>query len=243
MIRRLSLVVAWLLVGHAAIGGLYYALLQVPESTAWMLVLSALLVVALVVGAAWVQAVALLLVPGHGGWLATAAAGLRRAWAVVPAFLVFAVAWVVASRLDAWHVASRGPIDAVLMARFNWAETGGVHRAIAWAVFVVRYGVGGSLAAALAAAGVQHRFAGTGHALARALHPRTLAIVLGAELALVALPWHYVYWRPASLPPTGVETAFVSVKLFVVALLVATGWAIVLWAGTKAAEPAVNTDP
>jgi hypothetical protein len=236
VIRRLGLVAAWLLVGHAALGGLYYALLQIPESTAWMLGLSALLLLSLVTGAAWVQAVGLLLCLPPSGWLATASAGVRRAWSVLPAFLLLAIAWVSASRLEAWHVASRGPIDASLMARFNWAETGGVHRAIDWAVFVLRFGIGGSLAAALAAAGVQHGFARAGRALGRALHPRTLAIVLGAELALVVLPWHYVYWRPASLPPTGVETAFVAAKLSAIALLAATGWAVVLWAGTRSAS-------
>jgi len=236
VIRRLGLVVAWLVVGHAALGGLYYALLQVPESTAWMLGLSALLVLTLAVGVAWVDAVALLLLLPRTAWRATAMAGLRRAWSLLPAFLLLALAWAIASRIEAWHVASRGPIDASLMARFNWAETGGVHRAIDWAVFVLRFGIGGSLAAAVAAAGVQHGFAGTARALARALHPRTLAIVLAAELALVVLPWHHVYWRPASLPPTGVEAAFVAAKLSVIIVLIATGCAIVFWTGTRSAS-------
>lgn len=238
MTRRLIPVVAWLLVSHAVLAGLYYALLLVPESTAWMLGLSALLALALVVGAASAQACALLVAAGPARLLPTIAAGLRRWWAVVPGLLLFAVGWSIAWRIDAWHVAHRGPIDASLMARFNWAETGIVHRAIDWALFAFRYVVGGSVAAALAASGVQHGFAGAGRAVARAFRPVTLAMVVGAELVLVVLPWRYVYWRPESLPPTGAETAFVGAKLAAIALLVATGWAVVLLAGTRAAETA-----
>ena len=99
MIRRLIVVVAWLLVGHAALGGLYLGLLQVPESTAWMLALSAAIALALVVGALWVQAGALVLWSGTRTLVPAVAAGLRRASALLPAVLLFAAAWYLGAHL------------------------------------------------------------------------------------------------------------------------------------------------
>lgn len=238
MIRRLILVVLWLVAGHAVVAGLYVGLLQVPESNAWMLALSALLALAVVAGMLVVVSVALSLWTVALSFWSAAARGARRSLALVPAVVFFGLAWWVGGRLDEWHAATRGPIDASLMARFNWAEPGALHRAIDWAVFALRYVIGGSLALALAAAGVQHRLSDAGRALARALHPRALALVAGAELLLVVLPLRYVYWRPDGLPPTGVEAAFVAAKLVVITLLVATGGALLLFAGTRAAAGA-----
>jgi hypothetical protein len=234
--RRLALVVAWLVGGHAVLAGLYVWLLQVPESSAWMLTLSALLALAVAAGMLVVQSGALLLWTGALPVRRAAATGARRSLALVPAVVLFGLVWWLGSRLDGWHASNRGPIDASMMARFNWAETGAVHRVVDWAVFALRYVIGGSLTLALAAIGVQHLFSATGRALARALHPRTLALVAGAELLLIVLPLHHVYWRPGSLPPTGAEMAFVTAKLSVITLLVATGWALLLLAGTRAAS-------
>jgi len=39
--RRLPLIAGWLIAGHAAAAGLFWALLQVPESSSLMLALSA----------------------------------------------------------------------------------------------------------------------------------------------------------------------------------------------------------
>lgn len=236
MTRRLALVVAWLVGGHAVLAGLYIWLLQVPESSAWMLALSALLALAVAAGLLVAQSGALLLWTGALPVRRAAATGARRSFALVPAVVLFGVAWWLGSRLDEWHASNRGPIDASLMARFNWAETGAVHRLVDWAVFALRYVIGGSLTLALAAVGVQHLFSAAGRALARALHPRTLALVAGAELLLIVLPLRHVYWRPDSLPPTGAETAFVIAKLSAITLLVATGWALLLLAGTRAAS-------
>ena len=55
-----------------------------------------------------------------------------------------------------------------------------------------------------------------------------LAIVL-----LVALPWRAIDWRPAALPPTWLEPAFVGLKLAVIYVLLNLGWGYVLRAGAE----------
>lgn len=240
MIRRLLVIVAWLLLGHAAIGGLYIGLLHVPESTAWTLGVSALLALAIAGGALWVHAGALLAWAPEREPLGAVFGGLFCAGWLVPALVVFGAAWWVTGPIDTWHSVHRGEIDASLMVRFNWAETGWVHKTIEWVIFVLRYVIGGSLALALGAAGVTRGAGAVAAArwVKRALHPVTLALVALFELALIVWPWHYLYWRPKSLPATKAEATFVGVKLFTIALLVAVGWALLLWTAVRAA-----TDP
>jgi len=48
--KRWFTITAWLLAGHAILGGLYWLLLQVPESNAFMLAASVLVVMG---GLAW----------------------------------------------------------------------------------------------------------------------------------------------------------------------------------------------
>ena len=56
MISRLAIISAWLLVGTAAWFAIFWGLLHVPESSVWMLALSAVLALALVVIAGAVPA-------------------------------------------------------------------------------------------------------------------------------------------------------------------------------------------
>jgi hypothetical protein len=230
MMRRLIAVVCWVIAGHAVLAGLYYALLNVPESSIWMLVASAMLAVAIVVGALLVQ------VGGIAVWLADRKPmrAIRGAWrhvhAAVPGMALLALSWWATARADAWHAAYRGEIDAALMARFNWAETAWVHRTWAWLLFALRNAIALSLALAWTVAGVTGgiRALARPRWILRGLDPRAWGSILAAELLFIVLPWHFVFWRPESLPPTRTEAAFVAVKLAVIATATAIGWAIVL---------------
>ena len=55
MIGRLSALVGWLALGHAALAGLFWALVSVPESSVLMLALSGFLVVLMVILAGWIS--------------------------------------------------------------------------------------------------------------------------------------------------------------------------------------------
>ena len=236
MIARVALIVIWLLAGHAAIAGLYWALLHVPESTVWMLALAALLVLVIAALAAAVHAGA------AGAWQLTLpprqglAAGLRRFWWVLPAALVFAVGWWLTAWLDARHLSARGAIDAAFMARTGSPDTAWIHRVIEYGVFALRWGVALCLAVAVLVAGL---FGGTrgviaGRWLRRGLAPAAVLGTLGCVLVFVWLPWRAAYWRPSGIPP-GLEPAFVAAKLGMLAVVAATGWAFILGFGVHGA--------
>ena len=236
MIARVTLIVVWLLAGHAVMAALYWALLHVPESTVWMLALSALLVLVIAALAAAVHAGA------AGAWQQALRprqglmAGLRRLWWVLPAALVFAAGWWVTAWLDARHLSARGAIDATFMARTGSPDTAWIHRIIAYGVFALRWGVALSLSVALLVAGL---FGGTrgiiaGRWLRRGLAPAAVLATIGCVLVFVWLPWRAAYWRPAGIPP-GVEPAFVAAKLGMLAVAAATGWAFILGVGAHRA--------
>lgn len=230
MIRRLVIVTCWLLLGHAVLAGLYYWLLNVPESSVWMLGTSAMLGIAIVALGLYVYAV------GIAGWLPdrTAARGIARAGrhvgSLLPPIVLLGLALWAGARADAWHAAHRGEIDAALMARFNQAETAWVHTTWYWLLFTLKYAVALSLALAWVVSGMTGGLRGLAAPrwVLRGLDPRAWGSILAAELVLITLPWRFVFWRPASLPATRAEVLFVGAKLAVIAVAAAIGWAIVL---------------
>jgi hypothetical protein len=230
MNRRGTVITWWLLVGHAVLGGLYYGLLNVPESSVWMLGVSAILSLAIVALGFWMHLGAI------AGWQSPHAPfrAMCGAWrhmgTAIPAVVLLGVAWWATARADAWHAAHRGEIDAVLMARFNWAETAWVHRGWEWLLFVLRNALALSLVLAWVVAGMTGgiRALARPRWIVRGLDPRAWGSILAAELLLIVLPWHFVFWRPASLPPTRAEMLFVGAKLAAITIAAAVGWAIVL---------------
>ena len=237
MIRRLVLIAVWLLIGHAMWVAIFWGLLQVPESSAWMLVLSGVLVLTLIVLAGALHAGA------SAAWdLArpAAAALLRGAWSVpaaLAAALVFSAIWWLTGAVLHWHTGIAGQIDAWYIARTGRTDSRWIHFTIFWVTMFVRWSIGltltSSLLASLTAAGVASLKDGTW--LRSALVPaRWLAITFWFVL-LVAIPWHLVDWRPARLS-LGVEPWFVGAKLSAIAVAMAVGWALVLRAGHGAAE-------
>lgn len=232
MIRRSMAILAWLVAGHLVLGGLFWALLQTPESNVFMLTVSAVLVLLMVV---WIG-----LVTGVGlrGWRHTGPViGLfggvarRVAW-IVPALLVFWVIWWLTDAGLDYFAAHAGEIDAWFIANAGWVGTTWLHAALRWVLYAVRFAVGLSLALALFAAGLG---LGPGRVASltwvrRGLSWRTLAVVGGAVLLMWAGPWQLAYWRPSGLPATWAQPAFAAVKLGVLFVLANALWAAALWA-------------
>lgn len=237
-------VVAWLAAGHLVIGGLYWMLLQVPESTIWALTLSAGLAGLILVVAAIVETTAIRwwqepegvddVQSGEARWrrILPGRSSLRAlAGFALAAMLVVALYWVT-GRLSGWWSNHGGEVEAWTMMRMRSPRAHWVQPIVRWAIWVLRYPVALSLAVGLLGAWLHGRVR-PARWLARALHWRPILGITLALLIFVVLPWRYVYWRPASLPANWIELVFVGTKLSIVYLLINTGWAIVLSAGTR----------
>jgi hypothetical protein len=231
-LRRLVVVVCWLFFGHLALGGLYWLLLLVPESNVLALSTSFLLVVMLLIGACIVDVTGLLWLRPDWRWRQA----LMRSLRVLPAFMVativlLAIFWIVAA-MELRYEARTGELDAWLIAKFNWTRTAWLHRVITYTFDALRYVLGVSLAVSLVAFAAVEGFAAIFRLrwLRRALSPGQLAIVLLAGAGLFWLPWNYVYWRPAAIPPNTAELLFNGTKLVIVGVLMNLGIALLLWA-------------
>ena len=235
------LIAAWLVVGHAVLGGLYWGLLQIPESNALMLTASLVTALAMIAWTGTVEAVGIAGWSHEGSVGSLAVAGLRKAVWIVPALAVFAVVWLLTGAASLWLGAHRGEMDAWIIAKLGWTETGWLHTTVGWTVWIVRYGLGVALAVACLAAGVLRgisavlRLGWVGPGLTR----WSPVVTAGALLVGFYLPWRYVvYWRPASLPPTAAQPAFASAKLAVVYVVMNVAWLVVLWWAARVATPA-----
>lgn len=234
---RGAAILGWLVAGHAAAGALYVALVNVADTNAAMLGLSALLAALCLFTLAVVEGTVLAwLVPGT-----TFRAAVGRGVRAVPVFLVaLAIAgacWILAGALEARARAHAGEIDAWFIATFDIVSTAWVHRTLAAAAFVVRGIVGVSLAVAALGAGVAggaRRLLSAGW-LRAAFSGQQLGLTAAAIVLFVVLPWRAVGWRPAWLPPTWVEVAFVALKLGALSIVAHVGWLLVLFAGARGA--------
>ena len=230
MSTRTIAVVCWLLMGHAVLGGLYWLLLQVPESNALMLGASALIVLTIIWGFGLVPLMPLRAVGASEpmGRALRVAAG--RAWLGVVPLAVVALVWWVTGMAQDWAVGHAGEIDAWLIARLGWTKTGWFHAGIHAVLALVRFGIGMSLAvsmlAAIAASGLKGLVTGTW--LRGAVQWRYVLLVSAALIVGVALPSHVLDWRPASLPPTWVQPAFAAGKLLVLYVVANAAWAFIL---------------
>jgi hypothetical protein len=221
--------VAWLAAGHLLVAGLYWLLLQVPESNVWMLASSAAIVVATVLLGGIIQSTAILAWTSSEPMSAALKTAVRRGWLVVLPLAVFGCVWWLTGAAENWLARHVGQIDAWIIATFGWTKTAGLHSGMAWVIAFVRYGIGTSLAVALLACLARQGLRGvTSPWLRRGLAWKTLAIVSAVLFVGVWLPWQAVYWRPASLPPTWVQPAFAAVKLFVMYFVGNLAWAVVL---------------
>lgn len=240
MTRRLAVVTGWLLAGQAVWLALFWALLQVPESSVAMLALSALLVVGLVVLAAAIVS------GGMAAWDLDrpAARGLlprpgRLGAALLSGAVLTAVWWTGGLLLES-HGRLAGQIDAVYIAWTGSSATAWIHTAIVWAVAWLRWSLGLSLAVSLLGAAVRHGGAALGDLrwVRAALSPRVWGLLTVWLVCLVVLPWSQVHWRPSGLSLVA-EPWFVGAKLAIIAIAMGVGSALILRIGFTAHAPAV----
>jgi hypothetical protein len=238
-VRRLLAVVCWLFVGHLTLGGLYWLLLNVPESNVLALGTSALLLLLIVIGLGIVDVTGLV-------WLhpdRTLRAALGRSLRALPVFLLALALWFVinwiAGAIEIRYEARTGEITAWFIAKFNWTRTNWVHRLIPLLIDGIRYVLGVSLVVSLIAAATMDGFVAIFRPrwLLRALSPGSLVIIAVSITALIWLPWQYVYWRPAAIPANVAEVLFNGIKLGIIGLLAHVGWALVLWAPQRHNTP------
>lgn len=230
-------VLLWVSLGHAAIGGLFWWLLNVPESSVWMVGLSGLLVLLIaIVASITVAGGALRWIPG-----VSAREAIRRAVASAPALVLAAALFLgislAATAAGGWFGRHAGEIDALFMSRFQWTRTAWVHEGIAIVLYMLRFVVGLTLALALllfSARGGAAELRRTAW-LRAALSRRLVGAVGIFQVLLILLPLQALYWRPRRLPPTAMEATFVAVKLTVIFLLVNAGVALILRAVVAAA--------
>lgn len=243
MIARLSAITACLAVGHAALSGLFWLLLSVPESNIAMLIASALIVLLMIGVFGWVEALGVL------AWHTTRPARElpRRALHLMPwvwlAGLVFLLVATLVSALSGTWFGHRGEIDAWLMLHFNVTETGRIHGLAQWVLLFLTYVLGLSLAVALVEGRVGEgvRTAARATWLRAAVSPVRLLLLTGIWLLFLWLPWRAVDWRPKGLAPNWQEVAFVAVKLGVLYVVANVGWALVLGLAASPA-PSVKAD-
>jgi hypothetical protein len=226
---RLAVIAGWLLAGHALLLALFWGLLHIPESSIWMLALSAVAVVLLVAGAAGVHAGALAAWQQDGPIRRTLLTGIRHAPAFLAATLLFWAIWLATAHALDWHAEVAGQIDAIHIVRTGSPGTDWLHAIVFWTVQFVRWPLGLTLALTLFAALIRGGAAalrGTGW-LRAALRPtRWLAVAFWLVL-LIALPLQAVDWRPQPLALV-LEPWFVAAKLGLIAAAAALGWALVL---------------
>ena len=237
MIRRLAIITSWLLAGHALWLAIFWGLLQVPESSVWMLALSAGLALALIVVAGS------LLAGASAAWdlgrppAPALLSGVRCLPAALAAALLFGAIWWLTGVAFDWHTGIAGQIDAWVIARTGRSNTRWIHFAIFWATMFVRWTAGLTLSLTLlgATVAVGARALKSGTWLRSAAVPaRWLAVTFWFVL-LVAIPWHLVDWRPAKLS-LAAEPWLVGLKLAAIAVAMAVGWALVLRVGHGATE-------
>jgi hypothetical protein len=233
---RYFAVVCWLVAGHAVVGGLFWLLLQVPESNVLMLASSALLSVAAIYAFAVVQLMPLRAFGASEPMGRALGVALGRAWLVVVPLVIFGAIWWATGLAQEAFLGRAGEVDAWFIARLGWTNTGWVHTAVHVVLAFVRFGIGVALAVSMLAA-----IAGSGLAglmsdawLRGAFRWRYLLFVVAGLIVGFALPSHALYWRPASLPPTWVQPAFAAVKLFVLFVVANAAWAFILLKAPRA---------
>jgi hypothetical protein len=175
-----------------------------------------------------------------GSSIATA---LRRSPSGIPAFVlglvVLGLLWAATASLDASWSAHRGEVDALFLRYAGTARTAWAHATVAWTTWLLRWGIGLSIVAALTSAAVtRDRF---GAALIRGMRNAVALRPLAATVAaLVAgrMLWTAVYWRPRGLTANAAEVAFVSAKLGLIVLAAALLAVLVLHVHARAVTAA-----
>ena len=239
MIAAVLRTALWIGAVDALAGAALLGFLYTPEANVLMLVASALLVLLgallLVVSSA---SAAHGLVHRHAPWKSVGAA-MGRLPLVVFALVVLGVLCGGAGWFERWWMANAGQVDAAAIAAGDITRTGWLHTAVHWIVVLIQWVlVPAWLATALAwAAGYERRDVLTLKWLTAGLHWRLVLITLVAVVALVWVPWRWVYWRPTSIPASTTEVIFTGLKLVTIYALSQVAWALSLHTAAQAVPP------
>jgi hypothetical protein len=232
---RLSSSALTLAIGYGAAGGLFWVLLNVPESTVPALLASLLLALLIVAVAGLTTAAAVAI--SQGG---SSRSIVRRAAKALPAFLIgiaiFAALWWLTTAADGVWAGYRGEIDALFLRYLGATRTEPLHVAERWLTWMVRWGLGFSVVAALVSAACVGGMRAIVQGLRAAVSLTPLAAVTIGALAVGEGLWRVAAWRPRSLPPSSAELVFVVAKLGLLYLLFAVIAATVLDIHRRAAQ-------
>ena len=224
------------IVGAAATGGVFWLLLNVPESNGFALALSAGLAVLLAILTGYTISVVVAALDG-----ATVVDAARRGPNGLTGFLVglavFCALWYVTVAIDGQWTLHSGEIDALLLRFAGTANSRWLHTSISWLLWLVRWGVGLAVVCGVTTSRVKRQSVGRGFQLASS--PLPLGATVAGLLVGYGL-WSLVYWRPKGLPANVAELLFVSIKLSALVLLGALIVVLVLrtFARTAAQEAA-----
>ncbi|MEP7305470.1 MAG: hypothetical protein ABJA98_08145 [Acidobacteriota bacterium] len=231
---REGLAAGVLALGYGLAGALYWALLNVPESNALALVLSAALVPIILGTAAATTAGAVMIANG----------ATRDVWRTMGAAIgefviglaIFAALWWSTGTADTWWTDHRGEVDALFLRYGGMTRTAWLHQAVFWVTFLARWALGLSIVAGLVVAGAR----GGGRTLRRGLRGSVRLASLAATLVGVVIVteglWRLALWRPKRLPPTWMEPSFVTIKLAVLYALAVAVAAFVLGVHRRGAD-------
>ena len=236
---RLALAALWILICGALSAGVYWAFLNTPESTVWTVIASAILAIVFLALAGTTVAGAILMWT-DGITRSSIARALRSLPSIVPAAAIVAALWWLSARLDTGVALRSGQISAWFIAQLGWADVSWLFAAVRYVGLWIRW----ILAAVLAVSLMGGVMAIGARALTqltwlrRALRPRALLFATVWFVTFVAIPWRYfVPWRPAALPATSVELAFIITKLSLSAILFAIGAALLIREAIGGAPP------
>ena len=236
MTRTLAGTTVVMLGGALVSGAIYWGLLNTPESTVWMLVLSVVLAALFAVVAALTIGVVLLAWSGHEWSRALVVRAARGLPACVPPVLLVALVWSLVLLGTTWVEAHSGEISAWFIARFGWSDVQWLFTTLAWIAWWLRWVVAPFVALVWWRSILVGGWRPTGALVREALRPAGVLLATAIVLLLVWMPWTQLApWRPRSLAPGTMELVFVAGKLGIVVLLSAIGWSLV--ARTAAISP------
>jgi hypothetical protein len=240
---RLALATIWILAGSALTAGVYWAFLITPESTIWTLMASAALAF-IALGLVGLTASGAIAMWWHGASAASLRSAATSIPGVVPAALIVLLVWWLANGAETWVATRSGQINAWFIARFGWDDMSWLFATVGYVADWFRWVFAALLALSLMAGFVAIGWRSLTQAawFRRALRPRAIAAATFWFGGLIALPWIYlVPWRPASLPPTSIEFAFIVAKLSLAGILFAIGAAMVTYEASR--SPISPSDP
>lgn len=215
-----------LALGGAVAGGLFWGLLNVPESNVPSLLLSVLLVV-LVAATSWATGGVATHLADHGSLAGTAGRAIRAFPALVVTALAFAGLWWLTGLGADWWLLHQGEIDALFVGR-GITNTSWLHTTMAWLLWFVRWVVGSSIVLGVLVATTREGPARLSGGVRLALSGLPLLVLTLAALLFSEGLWRLAYWRPEGLPATWLEAGFAAGKLSVLYVAAALVGAAVL---------------